>query len=149
MTTLVGFTSTISSFGTDQTTIETFVAKLKRHAIKIVESKEREEAEKVLINMKDRFEIVFSYDSDSMPRLWIGKEDIKTITKMARLASLKLLVVLVVICLEENTDNVEDLLQLTLMDGLISSTSNRNLLSDTLIALNSNKWGDERLHSLF
>lgn len=33
-----------------------------------------------------RFSTVFNYDSDSMPRVWTGKEDIKTITKDARSA---------------------------------------------------------------
>lgn len=32
----------------------------------------------------DRFSTIFSYDSDSMPRVWTGKEDIRAITKTAR-----------------------------------------------------------------
>lgn len=33
-----------------------------------------------------RFTILFSHDSDSMPRVWTGKEDIRAITKTARSA---------------------------------------------------------------
>ncbi|PKU67414.1 Protein ROOT HAIR DEFECTIVE 3 [Dendrobium catenatum] len=53
MTTLVGFTSTFSSFGIDQTIVETFVAKLESYAIRIVESKAREKVGRVLMNMND------------------------------------------------------------------------------------------------
>lgn len=31
-----------------------------------------------------RFATLFSRDSDSMPRVWTGKEDIRAITKTAR-----------------------------------------------------------------
>lgn len=30
--------------------------------------------------------MLFSYDSDSMPRIWTGKENIRAITKTARSA---------------------------------------------------------------
>ena len=33
-----------------------------------------------------RFGTIFSHDSDSMPRVWTGKEDIRAITKAARSA---------------------------------------------------------------
>ncbi|KAI0530835.1 hypothetical protein KFK09_000383 [Dendrobium nobile] len=69
MTTLVGFTLTFSSFGIDQIIVEIFVAKLESYAIRIVESKAREKVGRVLMNMNDTFETMFSCDSDSMPRL--------------------------------------------------------------------------------
>lgn len=34
----------------------------------------------------DRFSMLFNNDSDSMPRVWTGKEDIRAITKTARTA---------------------------------------------------------------
>lgn len=34
----------------------------------------------------NRFATLFSHDSDSMPRVWTGKEDIRAITKTARSA---------------------------------------------------------------
>ncbi|KAL0908042.1 hypothetical protein M5K25_022507 [Dendrobium thyrsiflorum] len=142
MTTLVDFASMLSSFGIDQAIVETLVEKLEKYAINIVESKAKEEARRVLMNMKDRFETVFSCDSDLMPRLWTRKEDIKAITKMACLASLKSLSVLAVIRLDGEKDNVDETLQLALMDVLSCSTSNRNRSLDALAALASNTWGD-------
>ncbi|XP_028556457.1 protein ROOT HAIR DEFECTIVE 3 isoform X2 [Dendrobium catenatum] len=142
MTTLVGFASTLSSFDIDQTIVETLVAKLEKYAISIIESKAREEVGRVLMNMNDRFKTVFSYDYDLMPRLWTGEEDIKAITKMARLASLKLLSILVAIHLDEENDNAEETLQLALMDILSCSTLNRIWSNDGLTALTSNTWKD-------
>ncbi|PKU88012.1 Protein ROOT HAIR DEFECTIVE 3 [Dendrobium catenatum] len=83
MTTLVGFASTLSSFNIYQTIVKKLVAKLEKYVKSIVESKTKEEAGRVLMNMKDRFKTKFSCDSDSMPRLWTRKEDIKAITKTA------------------------------------------------------------------
>ncbi|KAF2302858.1 hypothetical protein GH714_009534 [Hevea brasiliensis] len=55
----------------------------------------------------DRFSAVFNHDNDSMPRVWTGKEDIRTITKDARSASLKLLSVMAAIRLDEKPDKIE------------------------------------------
>ena len=38
----------------------------------------------ILFNIAYRFSILFSHDSDSMPRVWTGNEDIRAITKTAR-----------------------------------------------------------------
>ncbi|KAL0908035.1 hypothetical protein M5K25_022500 [Dendrobium thyrsiflorum] len=140
-TALSDFASALSLFDIDQTTIEKLLAKLEEYARSVVESKAREEAGRVLMHMKDRFSTLFSRDSDSMPRLWTGKEDIKAITKMARSASLKLLSVIAAIRLDGDKDNVENTLQLALVDVPNSSTSNRSIQS--LNPLASNTWEDE------
>ncbi|KAH0452618.1 hypothetical protein IEQ34_019917 [Dendrobium chrysotoxum] len=139
-TALSDFASALSSFDIDQTTIEKLLAKLEEYARSVVESKAREEAGRVLMHMKDRFSTLFSRDSDSMPRLWTGKEDIKAITKMARSASLKLLSIIAAIRLDGDKDNVENILQLSLVDVPNSSTSNRSIQS--LDPLASNTWED-------
>ncbi|KAL9264737.1 ROOT HAIR DEFECTIVE 3-like protein [Drosera capensis] len=46
--------------------------------------KARDKAGKVLVHMKDRFTALFSHDSNSMPRVWSGKEDIRAIKRVAR-----------------------------------------------------------------
>ncbi|XP_024527496.1 protein ROOT HAIR DEFECTIVE 3 homolog 2 [Selaginella moellendorffii] len=77
----------------------------------VVEKRAREEASQALIRMKDRFNTVFSHDEDLMPRVWTGEEDVRMITKDARLSAIKLLSVLSVIRLEEDaSDNVEETL---------------------------------------
>ncbi|KAI5332202.1 hypothetical protein L3X38_022331 [Prunus dulcis] len=76
--------------------------------------------------MKDRFSTVFNYDSDSMPRVWTGKDDIRSITKDARSASLKLLSVMAAIRLEEKPDNIEKLLFSSLMDGTVTVSSSQD-----------------------
>ncbi|TQD78053.1 hypothetical protein C1H46_036405 [Malus baccata] len=59
---------------------------LKDYARNWWRKKAGEEAGKIMIHMKDRFALVFNYDSDSMPRVWTGNEDIRSITKDARTA---------------------------------------------------------------
>lgn len=39
-----------------------------------------------ILQIAYRFATLFSHDSDSMPRVWTGKEDIRAITKTARSA---------------------------------------------------------------
>ncbi|KAL6966552.1 hypothetical protein U1Q18_032332 [Sarracenia purpurea var. burkii] len=83
-----GFSVALSSFDMDEQTKGKMLASLEDYARGVVESKTKEEVGRVLIRMKD------SQDSDSMPRVWTGKEDIRAITKMAR--SAKTLVVALV-----------------------------------------------------
>ncbi|XP_031476366.1 protein ROOT HAIR DEFECTIVE 3 homolog 2-like isoform X2 [Nymphaea colorata] len=83
----------------------------------IVETKTKEEAGRVLVRMKDRFAMVFSHDHDSMPRVWTGKEDIRSITKNARAAALKLLAVLAAIRLDGQPDKIEKTLFSSLVDA--------------------------------
>ncbi|KAJ6715359.1 PROTEIN SEY1 [Salix viminalis] len=89
---------------------------LENYAKGVVEAKAREQAGRVLILMKDRFSILFSHDSDSMPRVWTGKEDIRAITKTARSSSLKLLSVMAAIRMGDDVDNIETTLSSSLMD---------------------------------
>jgi hypothetical protein len=85
--------------------------------------------------MKDRFGMLFSHDSDSMPRVWTGKEDIRAITKTARTASMKLLSVMAVIRLDDQLDSIEKTLSAALVDsastGAKSITASDPLASST------------------
>ncbi|KAI3894093.1 hypothetical protein MKX03_013290 [Papaver bracteatum] len=119
-----GFTGALSSFDINDSTLDEMVANLERYARSVVETKAREEAGRVLIRMKDRFATLFSRDSDSMPRVWTGKEDIRGITKAARIASLKLLSVMAVLRLEEDSDSIENTLALAIVD-----TNNKKVAS--------------------
>ncbi|KAK9923614.1 hypothetical protein M0R45_032022 [Rubus argutus] len=113
-----GFSSALSGFDMDKQTKDKILASLEAYARGVVEAKTKEEAGRVLIRMKDRFATLFSHDSDSMPRVWTGKEDIRAITKTARSASLKLLSVMVAIRLDDDdADNIENTLSLALVDA--------------------------------
>ncbi|KAK1351898.1 hypothetical protein POM88_053903 [Heracleum sosnowskyi] len=79
------------------------------------------------LNYYARFTTVFNHDDDSLPRVWTGKEDIRTITRDARAASLKLLSTMVVIHLDEREDNIETELS-SLLDGVaVASPRYRNV----------------------
>ncbi|KAH0455265.1 hypothetical protein IEQ34_015297 [Dendrobium chrysotoxum] len=65
--------------------------------------------------MKDRFSTIFKYDKDSMPRVWTRKEDVRMITKDTRAVALKLLSVMAAICLDDETDNTEKILNSSLL----------------------------------
>ncbi|PWA80942.1 protein ROOT HAIR DEFECTIVE 3 [Artemisia annua] len=100
----------------------------------VIEGKTREEAERVLYHMKERFTSIFNYDDDSMPRVWTGKEEIRAITKTAHSSCLKLLFVLAAIRLDEDTDVIEDTLALSLMSpyyGTSKSTTSQDPLAST------------------
>ncbi|KAJ6803042.1 protein ROOT HAIR DEFECTIVE 3-like [Iris pallida] len=132
-----GLCSALSSFDIDQVTLEKMSAKLEDYARSVVESKAREEAGRVLIRMKDRFSTLFSRDSDSMPRVWTGKEDIRAITKTARSASLKLLSVMAAIRLDEESDKIEDTLSFALLDAGSGAVKNRRIQSVDPLASSS------------
>ncbi|GAB2293387.1 Cell wall protein rhd3 [Dionaea muscipula] len=127
-----GLSSELSSFDMDEKTRDIMLAKLEDYARGVVESKAKEEAGRVLFRMKDRFTTMFSHDSDSMPRVWSGQDDIKAITKVARSASLKLLSVMAAIRLDDEADDIESTLSLALVDGTSSSTNNSLTISDPL-----------------
>ncbi|XP_042024021.1 protein ROOT HAIR DEFECTIVE 3 homolog 1-like [Salvia splendens] len=127
-----GFSAALSGFEMDNSTKDKMVSKLETHARGIVEAKAKEEAGRVLIRMKDRFTTLFSHDSDSMPRVWSGKEDIRGITKTARAASLKLLSIMAAIRLEDDADNIENLLSLALMDPKAAASANKSITADPL-----------------
>ncbi|XP_057986090.1 protein ROOT HAIR DEFECTIVE 3 homolog 2 isoform X2 [Hevea brasiliensis] len=121
-----GLLADFASFELDRSTIDTMVQNMRDYARNVVERKAREEAGKVLIRMKDRFSAVFNHDNDSMPRVWTGKEDIRTITKDARSASLKLLSVMAAIRLDEKPDKIENVLFSSLMDGSVAVSSSQD-----------------------
>ncbi|XP_057978445.1 protein ROOT HAIR DEFECTIVE 3 isoform X1 [Malania oleifera] len=124
-----GLSNALSGFDMDEQTKDKMLAGLEDYARGVVESKAREEAGRVLIRMKDRFSTLFSHDSDSMPRIWSGKEDIRAITKTARSASLKLLSVMAAIRLDDDADGIENTLSLALVDTTSSSTTSRSTTS--------------------
>lgn len=111
-----GFSSALSGFDMDEQTKDKMLTSMKDYARGVVEAKAKEEAGRVLMRMKDRFSMLFTHDSDSMPRVWTGKEDIRSITKTARSASLKLLSVMAAIRLDDNDDAIEKTLSVTLLD---------------------------------
>ncbi|KAE9585916.1 putative P-loop containing nucleoside triphosphate hydrolase [Lupinus albus] len=123
-----GFSAELTRFDMDEQTRKNLTVSLEDYARGVIEAKAREEAGRVLIRMKDRFTTVFGRDSDSMPRVWTGKEDIRAITKTARMESLKLLSVMTVIRLDDDdTDNVEKTLAVLLVDSSNSSAKNRSM----------------------
>ncbi|KAF9690147.1 hypothetical protein SADUNF_Sadunf01G0165600 [Salix dunnii] len=113
---VAGVSNALSGFDMDEQSMEKILTGLENYAKGVVEAKAREQAGRVLILMKDRFSILFSHDTDSMPRVWTGKEDIRAITKTARSSSLKLLSVMAAIRLGDDVDNIETTLSSSLMD---------------------------------
>ncbi|XP_061981237.1 protein ROOT HAIR DEFECTIVE 3-like [Populus nigra] len=114
---VAGFCNAIFGFDMDEQSKDKLIASLENYGRGVVEAKAREESGRVMIRMKDRFSMLFSHDSDSMPRIWTGKEDIRAITKTARSASLKLLSVMAAIRLDDDVDNIETTLSSALMDA--------------------------------
>lgn len=137
-TAVTGCSAALSGFKMDEETKDIMLSRLEDYARGVVEAKAKEEAGRVLIRMKDRFTTLFSHDSDSMPRVWTGKEDIRAITKTARSSSLKLLSVLAAIRLDDEADNIGDTLVLALVDSKKGSVSNKSLT--TLDPLASSTW---------
>ncbi|KAJ3671153.1 hypothetical protein LUZ60_008579 [Juncus effusus] len=138
-----GLESDLSSFELDQETVDQMLSKLENHAKSVVEAKAKEEASRVLIRMKDRFTTLFSRDAD-MPRVWTGKEDIKSITKTARSASMKLLSTMAAIRLDDEKDDIQN----TLSIALVETNTNKNIKErglDSFDPLASSTW--ETVHS--
>ncbi|XP_051119212.1 protein ROOT HAIR DEFECTIVE 3-like [Andrographis paniculata] len=134
-----GFSDALSGFEMDDVTKEKMISRLEEYARGVVEAKTREEAGRVLLRMKDRFSTLFSRDSDSMPRVWTGNEDIRAITKTARSSSLKLLSVMAVVRLDDVADSVENKLALSLIDPKSGAASNRGISGDPLA---SSSWDE-------
>ncbi|KAL1293155.1 hypothetical protein HN51_053781 [Arachis hypogaea] len=134
-----GFSAALAGFDMDEDTRQKMISNIADYARGVVEGKARDEAGRVLIRMKDRFTMLFSHDADSMPRVWTGKEDIRTITKTARSASLKLLSVMAVIRLDDgDTDNIEKTLAVALIDSSSSNVTDRSIT--TVDPLASSTW---------
>ncbi|KAK4427337.1 protein ROOT HAIR defective [Sesamum alatum] len=136
---VTGFSSALSGFEMDEAAKNNMLSRLEDYARGIVVAKAKEEAGKVLMRMKDRFSTLFSHDSDSMPRVWTGKEDIRAITKTARSASLKLLSVMAAIRLDDHTDNIESTLSLALLESQAAASTNRSISADPLA---SSSWDE-------
>lgn len=125
-----GLSDALSGFDLDEQTKDKMLASTKDYARGVVEAKAREEAGRVLIRMKDRFTALFSHDSDSMPRVWTGKEDIRAITKTARSASLKLMAVMAVTRLDDDhSDNIEGTLSVALVESTNGAVKDRSVTS--------------------
>ncbi|KAH1237758.1 Protein ROOT HAIR DEFECTIVE 3 1 [Glycine soja] len=137
-----GFSAALTGFDMDEETRQKMILSLEAYARGLVEGKAREEAGRVLMRMKDRFTMLFSHDSDSMPRVWTGKEDIRAITKTARSSSLKLLSVMAAIRLDDDdTDNIEKVLAVALVDSSPSSNATRSITMVDPLA--SSSWEQE------
>ncbi|KMZ69075.1 Protein ROOT HAIR DEFECTIVE 3 [Zostera marina] len=136
---ITGLSSAISVFDIDQTSKDKMLSDLEEHAIIIVETKAKEESLRVLFHMKERFQTLFSRDSDYMPRVWTGKEDIRAITKAARLSSLKLLSVMAAVRLDDKADTIENTLSLVLLE---TSKKNTNSSVSSLDPLASSSWDE-------
>ncbi|KAG6415812.1 hypothetical protein SASPL_123231 [Salvia splendens] len=134
-----GFCSALSAFEIDDITKEKMLVRLEDYARGVVEAKAKEEAGRVLTRMKDRFSMLFSHDSDSMPRVWTGKEDIRAITKTARSASLKLLSVMAAVRLDDDADSIENMLSLALVDPKSGAAASRGISADPLA---SSSWDE-------
>ncbi|CAH9052320.1 unnamed protein product [Cuscuta europaea] len=132
------FSAALSGFKMDEETHGDILSRLKDYAREVVETKAREEAGRVLMRMKERFSTIFSHDTDSIPRVWTGKEDIRAITKTARLSSLKILSVMAAIRLDDDADNISKILTLDLLDGKPGVAANKSITS--LDPLASSTW---------
>ncbi|GMY34577.1 protein ROOT HAIR DEFECTIVE 3-like [Fagus crenata] len=125
-----GLSGALSGFDLDELTKDKMLTSIEDYARGVVEGKAREEAGRVLIRMKDRFSTLFSHDSDSMPRVWTGKEDIRAITKTARSASLKLLSVMAVTRMDDDdNDNIESTLSSALVESTNVAVKDRSITS--------------------
>ncbi|KAF3450609.1 hypothetical protein FNV43_RR06698 [Rhamnella rubrinervis] len=134
-----GLSNALSGFDMYEETKNEILASVRDYARGVVETKAREGAGRVLSGMKERFTTLFSHDSDSMPRVWTGKEDIRSITKTARSASLKLLSCLAAIRLnDDDVDNIENTLSLALVDSTSGSVKDRSITTADPLA--SSTW---------
>ncbi|PVH34427.1 hypothetical protein PAHAL_8G217100 [Panicum hallii] len=113
----LAFSASLSEFGLDQTVSSKMISDLREHARSVVEMKAREEAGNVLMRMKERFFTVLSRDRNSMPRTWTGDEDIRAITREARLAALRLMSVMAAIRLDDKPDKIDRALITALLDS--------------------------------
>ncbi|KFK38735.1 hypothetical protein AALP_AA3G153600 [Arabis alpina] len=133
-----GLSDALSGFDMDKETRNNMLTNLENYARGIVETKAKEEAGRALMRMKDRFATIFSHDSDSMPRVWTGKEDIRAITKMARSASLKLMSVMAVLRLDDELDNIEKTLTVALFNSTNNNATSKSI--GTIDSLASSTW---------
>ncbi|XP_021827145.1 protein ROOT HAIR DEFECTIVE 3-like [Prunus avium] len=131
----------ISGFDMDEQTKAKIDASLEKYVRRMVDAKAKEEAGRVLIHMKERFITKFSYDSNSIPRVWNRPENIGAIARTAHSSSLEVLSVMAVIRLDGDDDG--DKIQPTLISALLdkdrSTTTNDQLASNTWEEVPSSK----------
>ncbi|KAM1430319.1 hypothetical protein ACFX2I_046398 [Malus domestica] len=137
---LSGCCTAFPGFDMDDQTKGKIRATLEEHARHEVKAKAIEEAEGVLIHMRESFSEHFRHDSDTIPRVWNGWEDIRAITKTSRSAALEVLSVLAVSRLDGD-DAGKNVLN-TLSRALLGSTNvpARDGNVTTFDPLASNTW---------
>lgn len=124
------FAAAISGFDMDEQTKAKIDASLEKYARRVVEDKAKEEAGRVLKRMEERFITKFSYDSNSIPRVWNRRENIGEIARTAHSSSLEVLSVMAVIRLDGDNDG--DKVRPTLDSALLGkdmSTTTYDLLA--------------------
>ncbi|KAL6285484.1 hypothetical protein ACE6H2_009874 [Prunus campanulata] len=136
-----GSAAEISGFDMDEQTKAKIDASLEKYVRRMVEDKAKEEAGRVLIHMKERFITKFSYDSNSIPRVWNRRENIGAIARTAHSSSLEVLSVLAVIRLDDDDDGdqIQATLNGALLDKDMSTTTNDLLASNTWEEVPSSK----------
>ncbi|XP_051181061.1 protein ROOT HAIR DEFECTIVE 3 homolog 2 isoform X1 [Lolium perenne] len=135
---ILRFLNSLSEYELDQTASAQMVLELREYARCTVEKKAREEAGNVLMRMKERFSTVLSRDKDSMPRTWTANEDIRSITREARLAALRLMSVMAAVRLDEKQDKIDRALMISLLDG--GPLSQKRSIEFTSDPLASSTW---------
>ncbi|KAL6285483.1 hypothetical protein ACE6H2_009873 [Prunus campanulata] len=129
-----GSAAAISGFDMDEQTKAKIDASLEKYVKRMVDAKAKEEAGRVLIHMKERFITKFSYDSNSIPRVWNRQENIGAIARTAHSSSLEVLSVMAVICLDgddDDGDKIPATLNSALLDKDMSTTRHDPLASNT------------------
>ncbi|PQQ04604.1 protein ROOT HAIR DEFECTIVE 3 homolog 1-like [Prunus yedoensis var. nudiflora] len=136
-----GSAAEISGFDMDEQTKAKIDASLEKYVRRMVEDKAMEEAGRVLIHMKERFITKFSYDSNSIPRVWNRRENIGAIARTAHSSSLEVLSVLAMIRLDDDDDGdqIQATLNSALLDKDMSTTTNDLLASNTWEEVPSSK----------
>ncbi|ONI15561.1 hypothetical protein PRUPE_3G049700 [Prunus persica] len=136
-----GSAAAISGFEMDEQTKAKIDANLEKYVRRIVEDKAKEEARRVLKHMEERFKTKFSYDSNSIPRVWNRRENIGAIARTAHSSSLEVLSVMAVIRLDGDDDGhkIQATLNSALLDKDMSTTTNDLLASNTWEEVPSSK----------
>ncbi|CAI9090467.1 OLC1v1025244C1 [Oldenlandia corymbosa var. corymbosa] len=137
---LSGLSAAVAGFELDSKTFDQMILNMRNYARSVVAKRAKEEADQVLLRMKEKFITVFNHDKDGMPRVWTGKEDIKSITYEARLASIRILSMLAAIRLDDKPDNIESSIISSLIDGKEVVSSHGRKAGFSWDPLASNSW---------
>ncbi|CAK7336942.1 unnamed protein product [Dovyalis caffra] len=112
------FSTAVASFELDGSKIDRMVQTLRTDGRNVVEKKQEKK--------QGKFTWVFNHDNDARPRVWTGKENIRTITKDALSEAVKILSVMAAIRLDKKPDNIEKVLFSLLMDETVPSSRDRS-----------------------